>query len=847
MLNNAMNGQVNSMDPMMMPSSPKQGVDIMQVLWRWKWLSIFGALLGCFAGYLFFLKTPPTYAAVATIQVLTPQDDLLPLALLESGFAGSANNRADEARIIASREVLRSAVELGRLSQHPKLSGMGQEEIIGWIRSGKKLSVTPGTKEQTTTIIDVNFKCDDPELSADIVRSLVQGYQAFIGKEYDSVGNEIIDQVRKAKDDLDRKFKDLSNRYAEMRKKSPLVWLDDKGEDPHAKELIRINGELTDNRLKQTKMRSALEHIRTASESRSNPEAMLLMLNETVIGSYFGQRESIDTRQTSYNYLNSKSAGSGIADRFESENLLPLRVQRETLLQSVGQDHPLVRQLDSQIRIFEESYETIKKREEESQKELEAKFKEFEVEPTNPGDRLQTVLVALQEKLGALEVEEKVLQAMAIDSTTRSQELQGSIAETRLLDQELEMTSAFKKQLDEALQKINVLPDYGRKTMKPLEISSVGAYDGPYSIQFLLLGAFVGGAIFTGLGYLLELVDRSFRSPEEIAHELAVPILAHVPMGTITAADRKDDKIDLSVVSVHRSKSSQSEAYRGVRTGLYFSNRNGDIKVVQVTSPVPGDGKSTTAANLAVTMAQSGRNTLLLDADFRRPRVSKLFGTREDIGMTNVISGTSELVDAIQQTSVQNLSVLACGKRPPNPAELLSSDRFAELLNMLREKFDYIVIDSPPLLAVSDPANVAARADGIVMTLRLRRNLKPLAHRAVDMLRGVDANILGIVINGVGGRGGYGSAGYRYGSSYGYGYGYGYRYGGYGQAGQGYGTYGYGNYGYGGTYGYGYGGDYGVQAYYEDDARQKKQNRQRQLASKKVTQKQNADTEKPEA
>ncbi len=243
-------------------------------------------------------------------------------------------------------------------------------------------------------------------------------------------------------------------------------------------------------------------------------------------------------------------------------------------------------------------------------------------------------------------------------------------------------------------------------------------------------------------------------------------------------------------------------------------------------------------------MAQSGRSTLLLDADFRRPRVSKLFGTREDIGMTNVISGTSELVDAIQQTSVQNLSVLACGKRPPNPAELLSSDRFAELLNMLREKFDYIVIDSPPLLAVTDPANVAARADGIVMTLRLRRNLKPLAHRAVDMLRGVDANILGIVINGVGGRGGYGSAGYRYGSSYGYGYGYGYRYGGYGQAGVGYG---YGNYGYGGSYGYGYGSDYGVQAYYEDDARQMKQNRQRQLAAKKSPQKPVAETEKPEA
>ncbi len=767
-----------------------------------------------------------------------------PIEHTRVGFAGASNNRADEARIITSKEVLRNAVEKGRLSENPRFSGLSQDEIIGWIRGGKRLSVTPGTKEVSTTIIDVTFRCDDPELSAEVVRSIVQGYQTFIGKEYSNAGTEIIDQIRNAKTDLDEKFRALSAKATEMRGKSLLVWANDKGEDPHAKNLLRFNGELTENRLKQSKMRAALDHVKIASESRSNPDALLLMLSETVMDSWFGQNRSVDRRSNSFDLFSRRTNLSGVADRFENDNIVPLRVQLSTLLEQLGPGHPQVRQLESQIRGLEDALAVIRTKEDEAQKDLENKAKEFEVEPENSAERLQTVVVALEEKLGTLKREENELLAMAKIAATNSQELQGYISEAKLLDQELEMTGEFRKQLESALAKFNIVPEFGQKTMKELETSTVGYYAAPFSLQFLLIGAFIGGAIFTGLGYLLELVDRSFRSPEEIAHELAVPILAHIPMGSITAADRKDDKVDLSVVSVHRSKSSQSEAYRGVRTGLYFSNRNGDIKVIQVTSPVPGDGKSTTAANLAVTMAQSGRSTLLLDADFRRPRVSKLFGTREDIGMTNVISGTSELVDAIQQTSVQNLSVLACGKRPPNPAELLSSDRFAELLNMLREKFDYIVIDSPPLLAVTDPANVAARADGIVMTLRLRRNLKPLAHRAVDMLRGVDANILGIVINGVGGRGGYGSAGYRYGSSYGYGYGYGYRYGGYGQAGVGYG---YGNYGYGGSYGYGYGSDYGVQAYYEDDARQMKQNRQRQLAAKKSPQKPVAETEKPEA
>jgi polysaccharide biosynthesis transport protein len=205
--------------------------------------------------------------------------------------------------------------------------------------------------------------------------------------------------------------------------------------------------------------------------------------------------------------------------------------------------------------------------------------------------------------------------------------------------------------------------------------------------------------------------------------------------------------------------------------------------VIQVTSPVPGDGKSTVAANLAISMAQSGRKTLLLDCDMRRPRLAKLIGVREDIGLTNILAGKLKLEEAIQPSAVANMDVLTCGRRPGHPAELLLSDDFVDVVNSLRDQYDYIIMDTPPILAVSDPANASACSDGIILTLRLRRNLRPIAIRAAQMLQSVNANLLGVVINGVTGRGGYGYGGYRYDGSRT--------------------SAGYGGYGYGGTYGYG--------------------------------------------
>jgi capsular exopolysaccharide synthesis family protein len=225
------------------------------------------------------------------------------------------------------------------------------------------------------------------------------------------------------------------------------------------------------------------------------------------------------------------------------------------------------------------------------------------------------------------------------------------------------------------------------------------------------------------------------------------------------------DSVDSSVITLHHSRGRIAEAFRSVRTSLFFSSRASELKVIQITSPVPGDGKSTMSANLAVTMAQSGRRVVLIDADLRRPRQHKLFGVESQIGVAQVLSGKAELDDATYSTNVANLWLIPGGTNPRNPSELLSSDRFSELIDVLREKYDMIILDTPPVLAVSDPCAVSAVADGVVITMRLRRNIKPLATRTISLLDGVDAQVLGVVVNGVSTEAAYGGYGYSYNSS----------------------------------------------------------------------------------
>jgi succinoglycan biosynthesis transport protein ExoP len=197
----------------------------------------------------------------------------------------------------------------------------------------------------------------------------------------------------------------------------------------------------------------------------------------------------------------------------------------------------------------------------------------------------------------------------------------------------------------------------------------------------------------------------------------------------------------------YRPRSLEAEAFRSLRTALYFSALGEGCKVIQITSPNAQEGKSTLAANLAVSIAQSGKRVVLVDADLRTPQVHKMLGLAASAGLASVLAGAAEPNDAVLPSSIPGLSVLACGPVPPNPAELLTSPAFKDLLDLLRDRSDFVIVDTPPLLAVTDASVVASRVDGVLLTLRLSRSSQPAAAGAAQALAAVGAPLLGVIVN----------------------------------------------------------------------------------------------------
>jgi capsular exopolysaccharide synthesis family protein len=278
----------------------------------------------------------------------------------------------------------------------------------------------------------------------------------------------------------------------------------------------------------------------------------------------------------------------------------------------------------------------------------------------------------------------------------------------------------------------------------------------PEPIRNIGLGLVLGLLLGIGLAVLRDTMDKSVRSVDDVQDAAGAPVIAAIPF------DEEAKKSPLILDS--HTKSIRAEAFRQLRTNLQFIEAAKPIKVIVLTSSVSEEGKSSTAANVAVTFAEANFRVLLIEGDLRRPRVADYLGLEGSLGLTNVLAGQVALGDVLQRWGRGGLTVLASGSVPPNPSELLGGDSMARLMKTLRDSFDMIIIDTPPLLPVTDGAILAAAADGAVMVVRHGSTTKIQVATAVRSLTAVDARLLGCVLNMVPTKGvdayGYGSAYY---------------------------------------------------------------------------------------
>ncbi|WIG95068.1 polysaccharide biosynthesis tyrosine autokinase [Myxococcus sp. SDU36] len=266
----------------------------------------------------------------------------------------------------------------------------------------------------------------------------------------------------------------------------------------------------------------------------------------------------------------------------------------------------------------------------------------------------------------------------------------------------------------------------------------------PHVRRNLAVGLVMGLLAGLGVVVLLELLENSVTTQADVEERLGLAFLGVMPQLDASKAQRDRD------LHVHREpKSTAAECCRAIRTNLLFMSPDNPFKTLVVTSSGPQEGKSTTCVSLGVAMAQSGNRVLLLDTDMRRPRLHRAFGVPNELGISSLVVGEGTLDAAAKSTEVPGLFVLPCGPLPPNPAELLHTQAFTDLLKAASERFDRVILDSPPINAVADAAVLATKCDGVVLVLKAAKTNRESARRALRSLADVQARMYGAILNDV--------------------------------------------------------------------------------------------------
>ncbi|GAA4777214.1 tyrosine-protein kinase domain-containing protein [Microbacterium gilvum] len=366
-----------------------------------------------------------------------------------------------------------------------------------------------------------------------------------------------------------------------------------------------------------------------------------------------------------------------------------------------------------------------------------------------------------------------VIEQLELDTT--AEELAGAISARVLPDTVLIEITAEDASPERAAELANAVADNLRTVVVDELESQVGDEDSLVNLAlvkravapespsapsiplYLVVGGVIGLVAGLAVGFARQTLDTRIHSERDVTSHTDVPILAGMTFDTEAAKQP---------LIVHADAfAPRAEAFRSLRTNLQFASLGADNRVVVVTSALPGEGKTTTAANLAIALAEAGKLTLLVDADLRRPKTADYLGIEGGVGLSDVLVGSAELADVLQPWGESDsLAVLAAGTRPPNPSELLSSKALEDLLTELRGEFDQIVIDAPPLLPVTDAAVLSKVADGALVVCAVGRTRTTQLTHALHNLESIRAHIFGIVVNMLATRGpdAYGSYGYAY-------------------------------------------------------------------------------------
>ncbi len=625
-------------------------------------------------------------------------------------------------------------------------------------------------------LLTISFQHSDPEDARKVVAAIVEEYQEFIDSKFKDINVQAAGLINTARKELEQQIDDLSKEYQVFRNEAPLLASTSGGANIFASRYEDHAAELSTVLVKIDERISRIDIVKEGIKKLKGKGRALEKLaliddqNAQRLGILVGV-EGGEADSATFQALQPERVAGATT---EYTQLLALRSKLNNAISERGPNHPEVKSLQSQLTDME--------------KFLESKSAGLAVEAEDVKINADTVMTAyihmLENDLADLQRRQKDLEARMITAEEDAKRLVAFEIQDEGLVRKMARAEELYNSVVERLRDINMQTDskplINELIAEPLPGKLV-APTLPIAIAIGLLGM----VFFAGSGVLIaELSDRSVHSAAELSELFGTDLVAHLPDFNATAENRKllriaknnDSPVDASVLALHCPDSPTSESFKALRTQLLFA-LGGNQRVVAITSARQGDGKSTAIANLAVSIAQAGRRILLVDCDLRRPRQHTLFGFENGIGLTDVLNDNEEVQDCIHATPIAKLSVITCGAMPDNPAELLSGERFLRLLESLRESYDIVLLDCPPLMPVSDAAVIASVVDGVMVVTQVGPRSRVDASSCKKTLDSVGGKLLGLIVNRVEesfggymvGNYGFGNGTYEY--RYGYGYG----------------------------------------------------------------------------
>jgi polysaccharide biosynthesis transport protein len=702
------------------------------ILRKRRWIVLSVVLISITLAALMTARKKPLYAAVGRIAI--NRESAINLGTKDSQFSVGGSDSSDysvdmetQINVLESDATCYQVIKALHLDSSPEFGGSAsthvgnalqidsaqQTALLGALRSGLTITSVPATR-----ILEIRYSSHNPQRAAQIVNQLINSYiEQNLKARFESTA-QTSEWLTKQLADLQMKVEISQEKLVDYQREHGILGLDDKSNIVTSK-LDQLNLALT-----------AVEEQRMQKEAAYH---MALSGNPELL------QQSTPDRTDPLEAFHTKEAD--------------LRTQLAATRAQFGPNFPKVKELSAQIA---------------------------EIENQTQAELKRAVKRARAEYIEA-EEHERVLRAAFEKQKQEANQLNQNEIEYSLLKQNAESYQTLYDGMLQRLKEAEVAAELKSSNVQIVDQARVPTAPYAPNMQRSLMGGLLLGCFLSFITvFTLESLDNTVRTPEEAESISSLPTLGIIPTRKaskrlrgleLPGQSQADTEHSVGeILSITRPRSEIAEAYRALRTSILLASRNRGSKILLVTSALPSDGKTTTSINIAVALAQAGSRVLLIDADLRRSNIHRAFNLANTAGLSTWLAETDNERPRISPSSIPNLDVLPSGPKPPYPAELFGSSVFSDMLDAFRSEYDHVIIDSPPILSVTDAVLISVLVDSVLLVIRSRKTTKGALRRSLDVLHQAHSRVMGVVLNAFNVNGEDAYNGYHYGYSHENGY-----------------------------------------------------------------------------